>query len=259
MKRILILVAAVLVLLVLIAVAMIPGLDSNGVKTKIVHDELLVIYNDGTVINMGPVEDLKNSDCLDFYPLPDGTYGVKMGKAEYLEEITIPSHYRGCAVTRILASGFAGATNLMRITIPDTVTVIENGAFQSCKRLERVDMGRGVTTIETSAFDSCTSLRNITLSENLQTIGISAFGDCRSFTEIRIPDHTKRIEAEAFKNCYNVESIIIPIRVESIGTSAFTGEYKADLHYAGTAEQWLSITNNGAWSSWFTKHFESTP
>ena len=35
-----------------------------------------------------------NND-LDFYPLPDGTYGVKVGKSLYLEEITIPARYNG--------------------------------------------------------------------------------------------------------------------------------------------------------------------
>ena len=259
MKKIIILMAMIFAIMLLIAILILPGLDANDVKAEIVGDELLIVYNDGTVINMGSVHDLKSTDSLDFYPLPDGTYGVKMGKAEYLEEITIPSHYKGCAVTRILASGFAGAVNLKRVTIPDTVTVIETNAFEECKLLELVDMGNGVTTIGMNAFNGCSALQNVTFPENLEIIEASAFYNCSAMTELRIPEGTKRIGSNAFYGCYKLQTIVIPISLEFIGISALSGAYKADLHYAGTAEQWLSITNNGAWSSWFTKHFESTP
>ncbi len=258
MKKTIILVSLIIAVLLLIAVAMIPGLDPNGAKTKIVGDELLIIYNDGTVINMGAVQALKSTNGLDFYPLPDGTYGVKMGKAEYLEEITIPSHYKGCAVTRVLTSGFSGAANLKRITIPDTVTIIEMRAFQECKNLEYVNMGNGVTTIGVDAFNGCKALQSVVLSVNLETIDANAFYDCTKLTELRIPDGTERIERDAFNGCYGLKTVVIPISVEFIGKNALSGAYKVDIHYAGTVEQWLKITARQG-SSWWTMHYESTP
>ena len=66
---------------------------------------------------------------FDFYPLPDGTYGIMAGKTQYLEDIEIPATYNGKAVTKILPSAFYGAVNLKSITIPDSVTSIGYRAF----------------------------------------------------------------------------------------------------------------------------------
>ena len=258
MKKIIILMVMIFAIMLLIAVLILPGLDANDVKAEIVGDELLIVYNDGTVINMGSVHDLKSTDSLDFYPLPDGTYGVKMGKAEYLEEITIPSHYKGCVVSTILSFGFAESTTLKRITIPDTVTVIETGAFEKCIYLEQVNMGNGVKTIGVDAFNGCRALQSVAFSENLETINSSAFYGCSAMTELRIPEGTKRIEWEAFQGCYGLKTVVIPISVEFIGKSALTAAYHADLHYAGTVEQWIQITQDIIWNG-PTIHYESIP
>ena len=89
---------------------------------------------------------------LDFYPLSDGTYAVKAGNALYLEEIIIPSTYRGKAVTQIAPHAFEGAIYLKSITIPDTITSIGDYAFSDCVSLTDVTVPNNVKIIGQYAF-----------------------------------------------------------------------------------------------------------
>ena len=103
------------------------------------------------------------TDGLDFYPLPDGTYGVKVGKTIYLEEITIPATYNGKAVTQILNSAFVGCSSLENITIPDSVTSIGTSAFSGCSSLVSIKIPDRVTAIRDYVFQNCSNLESITI------------------------------------------------------------------------------------------------
>ena len=66
-------------------------------------------------------EIVKNSDSaytkgLAYMELPDGNYAVSAGDALYLEEIVIPSTYKGKLVTEIAQNGFCDAPNLKKVT-----------------------------------------------------------------------------------------------------------------------------------------------
>ena len=116
----------------------------------------------GEQVEQEPQEEQEiGTEVLDFYPLPDGTYGVKCGKAQYLSEIVIPSTYNGKAVTSILPEGFAYCVNLTSITIPNSVTSIGDYAFYRCSSLTSVTIGNGVTSIGGYAFEYCSSLTSI--------------------------------------------------------------------------------------------------
>ena len=77
----------------------------------------------------------EGTEGLEYYPLADGTYGVKMGMTQYLETVKIPSTYNGKAVTQILDGAFQNAVSLKNISIPDSVTSVGDYAFQGCVSL----------------------------------------------------------------------------------------------------------------------------
>ena len=52
--------------------------------------------------------------------------------------VTIPSEYKGVAVTSIGVSAFYGCTGLTSVTIPDSVTSIGDYAFSGCESLTSV-------------------------------------------------------------------------------------------------------------------------
>lgn len=60
---------------------------------------------------------------------------------------------------------FANCTNLKSITLPSTISRIENCLFYNCNNLETVTTTRSVESIGFSGFNQCYKLKNIDLSE----------------------------------------------------------------------------------------------
>ena len=220
-----------------------PGAAGVGIeKTEIINGELIVTYTDGTKINLGKVVGSdatatdENPQGLDFYPFPDGTYGVMAGNALYLEEITVPATYKGKAVTQILPEAFISATNLKKIVIADNVKSIGKNAFSDCESLESVSIHDLEKWCEID-FDYYYSnplyyadklyvdgglVTEITIPSGVQTIKPNAFCGYVSLTKVTIPDSVTSIGSGAFRYCSSLASISIPDSVESIGSYAFS-------------------------------------
>ena len=101
-----------------------------------------------------------------YYPLDDGTYGVGVGELSERETLIIPSGYKGKAVTRIVYEGFKNC-RAQSVTIPDSVTLIDENAFAECARLTSVNFGSGVKTIGKKAFTRCRALTEISIPDNV--------------------------------------------------------------------------------------------
>ena len=108
-----------------------------------------------------------------------------------------------------------------RVTIPDTVKEIGQGAFFCCTSLNSIEIPDGVTTIENSTFFGCTGLTSITIPNRVTEIGNSAFFECKSLTSVTIPNGVTEISSCTFVRCASLTSITIPNSVTEIGNSAF--------------------------------------
>ena len=157
-----------------------------------------------------------------------------------LETINIPN---GLAV--LDGCVFSGCWRLKQITIPNSVTKIEGGAFQR-SGLESIVIPKSVTSIGGGVFQECNYLSSVTLPSSIKTISDSAFLACESLTNIVIPDGIVKIGDSAFYHCKALNSITIPASVKSIGDLAFNGcDALKDVYYLGTNEQWQEIENIG--------------
>jgi hypothetical protein len=178
------------------------------------------------------------------YSSKDGVLFDKSGKTLLACPTGITGTYNIPDGVTTIASYSFGNCALTNITIPDSVTKIYEGAFDTCSNLISIDIPDGVTELGTFAFYSCENLKEVHLGNHLQVIGDGAFAYCNSLTSITIPDSVKEL-GSAFYNCTGLEqvilpkgittialdlfancnltSVVIPNRVKTIGTGAFSG------------------------------------
>ena len=91
--------------------------------------------------------------------------------------VTIPASYNGLAITAIGKELAKGSTAISELVIPDSVTVIEDGAFANCSSLKKIDMSESIERIGGGAFNNCDLLETVELPWNV-TLGQGAFADC---------------------------------------------------------------------------------
>ena len=140
------------------------------------------------------------SEGLFFMSAGDGTCSVSLGDCAD-ENIVIPSYSpSGEKVVQIKAYAFWGRSELKSVKIPETVTVIGEGAFKECVNLESVNLPSKITAISSYMFDGCTKLKGVNIPSGVTYIGEEAFADCVAFDDIVIPASVAKIGKFAFRN-----------------------------------------------------------
>lgn len=175
--------------------------------------------------------------------LPDSLTTIgrySFGSCTGLTSIVIPKN-----VTNVGYYAFSGCTGLRHLTlqegvaqisswafshcglgslsIPDSVTTIQNDAFFDCTNLSEVRTGAGLKTIEAQTFYGCTNLKRVILDDALVTIGSEAFSGCTGLQEVSLSYNLKTIGGQAFANCPDIGRLIVPSSITSISSSAFSG------------------------------------
>ena len=133
-----------------------------------------------------------------------------------LRTISLPD-----TLTSIEENAFWECRNLKDINLPDRVKNIGFSAFRGCRKLESIDIPDSVTTIREQAFKSCENLKSIRVPDSVTTIEKGTFANCRKLESIDIPDSVTTIREQAFEGCERLENIKIPEGVTSIGEGAF--------------------------------------
>ncbi len=105
--------------------------------------------------------------------------------------------------------------------IPQNVSEIEQGAFESCLNLEKVELPIGIKEIKKSTFLNCKELINVNIPVSVTIIKDNAFEGCCQITEIKLPNSLKMVEEKAFFNCINLKNINIPANLTNISFFAF--------------------------------------
>jgi len=116
---------------------------------------------------------------------------------------------------------FSSCRDFKEITLPDTVTIIDEYAFSGCSSLSGVYFGRNLRVIGPGAFSSCRALKSIHLPEGVEVIGENAFDGCTQINKLVIPESAKRIGANAFDGCLSLSEIHMPESLSYLGKEAF--------------------------------------
>lgn len=135
-------------------------------------------------------------------------------------ELRIPN-----TVTSIQNDAFNGCSALTGdLIIPNSVTEIGEYAFYGCKGLNgTLTLSNNLKTIGRSAFYNCSGFKgSLTLPNSVTTIGSSAFERCSGFTSLKLSDALSVIPSNAFDRCTSLSGIlVIPNSVTEIGNRAF--------------------------------------
>ena len=198
--------------------------------------------------------------------------------------IVISSEHDGLPVVEIADSAFAYSkhnSDIISVTIPDTVTAIGKNAFYSRQSdLTTVNIGEDseLKTIGNNAFSGCRALKSIWLPASVTAIGDSAFNNCGSLNTITvasgntvyssegnnlieiathtlirgsnssvIPSTVTTIAQAAFRRA-TLTSLTIPVSVTSIGNYIIQDSAVTSIIYEGTAEQWEAVEKTKYWN-----------
>ena len=124
--------------------------------------------------------------------IPESVSSIAIKTVRYCENlasITVAegnSHYdsrNGCNAIIETATNklISGCRNTV---IPNTVTSLDEGAFDYCINLQNIDIPSSVSSIGKYAFCHCTSLTAMTIPSTVTSISEYAFKDCSNLTDI---------------------------------------------------------------------------
>lgn len=158
------------------------------------------------------------------------------------EKVIIPDEINGYPVTAIEQNAFIGS-DLTEIVLPDTIKIIDAGAFYGCIFLNKINIPENLEYIGEEAFAYCSSLKEISINSpqinvsqyafyncwklknvnlNVKSIDNNAFQNCTSLKNLILSDNIKKIGFEAFYNCSSLENISLPDSLKIIGCGAFS-------------------------------------
>ena len=154
--------------------------------------------------------------------LADGSVEIAYYFGNTEKNVDIPEKMDGKSVTSIGSNAFGGHTNLVNVTIPNSVKNICNDAFRDCSNLTSITIPNGLTSIGNEAFSGCTSLTSITIPDSVKSIGDEAFSGCTSLKSITIPNGVNEVSYCTFYGCKSLTSVSIPDSVTGIYGGAFS-------------------------------------
>lgn len=120
------------------------------------------------------------------------------------------------------------SASVTSVQMPEGLQYIGMGAFSKCNGLTQVTVPNSVTKLDNFAFNDCPNLTSVTLGTNLETIGASCFYGDIKLPAITIPAGVKTVDTWAFRNCFILKTINIPASVSKVGNGCFEGCLKLE-------------------------------
>ena len=140
---------------------------------------------------------------------------ANQNEKESLVNVTIPP-----TVTKIQDEEFMDCVNLVSVILPESLKEIGEDAFLGCEKLQEINLPSGLTYIAPRAFFECVSLPDPEIPEGIKTIERETFVECE-FKGIKLPKTLEKIGESAFWLCNKLETIEIPGNVTEIDNHAF--------------------------------------
>jgi len=111
--------------------------------------------------------------------------------------LQIPQKLGGKPVVAIGKSAFEGNDYLREVSMPDTVSSLQNYAFRDCEKLEKVMLSNSISRLYASTFSGCRSLKSINLPDQLSELKRGTLKDA-PLTSLHIGKSLQQIHPSLF-------------------------------------------------------------
>jgi hypothetical protein len=115
----------------------------------------------------------------------------------YKSGYRLASNQLPCGIIGV--SAFMRCDSLLRVVLPDTITVIEDYAFACCKSLTTLDFPKSLLFIGWRAFWRCENLKALELPDSMISVEKEAFLKCPSLKTIRCSNPSVLYDAKLRK------------------------------------------------------------
>lgn len=183
----------------------------NNVKT--IGQYVFSNYENMTTIVFGSsVETIKQGAFTNCYNLAETTIPSNIKTIGYNAFFGCKNIKLSCEYTDNFKTFFTntGITrdNVYNITIPSTLTKIEDYEFENCTNLTGINIPENVKDIGVGAFKGCTKLRTIKIPSGITSIKESILENCYALRTIKLPSGITTIDKNAFNGCSSLENVI---------------------------------------------------
>ena len=146
---------------------------------------------------------------------------TQIGHGAFRNYINITSITMPPSISTIEDSAFKNCTALTTINTPQPLSVIGAYAFENCSRLQAFDFDASISTLGTGCFKGCSSLREASFPSSFSAVPDQAFCGCSSLSAIHLPQTVMNIGHDAFRGCANADQLTFGSSVQTIGQRAF--------------------------------------
>ncbi len=142
------------------------------------------------------------------YTLNNDVYEVKMTDPDpYTGDIVIPNYHAGVPVRTVARNGFKFADSL-NIYIPETITKACDSAFWACSKSTKVIIPESLEVVEYGAFFSCKGIKGDLKLTNIVSVADMGFDACGGIENLYIGPNLTTVVAQSFAFCYPDKTVV---------------------------------------------------
>lgn len=171
--------------------------------------------------------------------------------------LVVPSHvvHSGITYTVTGESGaFWNLDSLLAVSLPSTMTNIENGCFSGCIRLAQIYVDEANliydsrdncnAIIKTATNELIAGCKSTVIPNTVTKLGKQAFWRIGSLTHIGIPSSVRRFGDYVFGECNNISSVYYNARRATFQSGDYSGMFPNTLSTLTIGEDVDTIVNN---------------
>lgn len=151
---------------------------------------------------------------------------------------------------------FYGCFNLQDVSLPNSLSSIEDFAFTANDKLRKLILPENVTMIGEQAFFACSKLESISFNDKLISIGEDCFRKCVNLTSINITDNVSHLGDYCFAGCTNLSSIMLGASVTRVPYGFCQVSSLTPLPLLGLHKSIQAFSSGWRWSSSLSDLYE---